>query len=1071
MRLRRRISSTIISFHRCLHSSKSPDRTRDEIIQDRQNSFSWYQKHIYRPHQHFTYDPCSWSREAEERCKTPLPFSSRLQTVRDRRIDEDCAEAMNRKHKMNSVNEKKNSQLVSKRGNEDPTLALHSPSHLELVRKIEELTEYLESYRFAKYTTEQKRQNLIKKREMCILQLFYQWIRTVAFSESLESSDSSGQEGTPVLSLKSHLCIWCLLLQHKEILMVGLQNDMIPKGRKFVDGDSNQGAKTNCDLTGMTQTERNIKVDVERTEGEGDTINSSLFPFPFDDTPTLLAQISESVIKRVFLCEYSNRICSLPLESLIELFSIVTHYYSFKNETIKKIRTKKTATTLREDRDEDKNLSTFMVDEKSSDHIESYSTSLSESFSLKTITRSLLLSIIHSLSDRQRRTLPVLPNTQNGAEVLNSGEIRNSPPLAVCSADPLYMNSPEENSPLLNEQILSSLMVQLFSESLWRLWTVFPSQKGVNASSPQNVKNEADDLALLQLFCYRKACQLVKSKAESMTYILKHSLPSPPSQLHQLRAVANADSQEDSLQRDIPRVPPFICFPQTMRMIRKNSPVVTASSSMNIPCRGRGVQPLTNPEETTLLLESITYVVWMSSLLFSTGSPQGQKMDIKKKSMAGKPIAEVETLQQDNNAMVHLLLNSKGINADALRDSIKGRKLFEECFEKVMEALYFTPNYDLPPGIVVLFCSMCLEENGERLLWEKQRNGSPSTPNVLEEEELECRVALQLLDNLYHILLLLSRLEVQLHVSEKQLCRLFFCLTKRSTFIIENGEKMLAMCSAAPPEVNEKSFGSKWRLKNGYYEKDLLQQRKKWLPSLEGYVKECKRLQGITIGRILFSSSVQAKHFYMYESCRNSEDRVQFLPNTDSSKMPWEIHFCCYTRIRIPNRLWIDACRYRGVWPLAICRRDSTGKKQSLSCFFSSECPEREQSATEKQTRRHANEFAQLSKANGERKTINSEVYAALIEMRSRSTDTPLNVASAQCILRCLSNLTPEVVSVSFSLHGNQREKRILFETDWERVWSQFSRLTYTPAISSLLQQTMKVLSESSQEEGKVVAV
>ncbi|KAG8346069.1 hypothetical protein TRVL_03107 [Trypanosoma vivax] len=67
----------------------SPDRTRDEEIQDRQNAFCWADKHLYRPHQHFTYDPCSWSRPLQEKVKQKLSIVERL-----RILEEQDAEAL-----------------------------------------------------------------------------------------------------------------------------------------------------------------------------------------------------------------------------------------------------------------------------------------------------------------------------------------------------------------------------------------------------------------------------------------------------------------------------------------------------------------------------------------------------------------------------------------------------------------------------------------------------------------------------------------------------------------------------------------------------------------------------------------------------------------------------------------------------------------------------------------------------------------------------------------------------------------------------------------------------------------
>jgi hypothetical protein len=54
---------------RAIHRHHSPDRTFSQEIQDRQNTFDWSRRHIFRPHQHFSYDPSNWSRPLEEKTK------------------------------------------------------------------------------------------------------------------------------------------------------------------------------------------------------------------------------------------------------------------------------------------------------------------------------------------------------------------------------------------------------------------------------------------------------------------------------------------------------------------------------------------------------------------------------------------------------------------------------------------------------------------------------------------------------------------------------------------------------------------------------------------------------------------------------------------------------------------------------------------------------------------------------------------------------------------------------------------------------------------------------------------
>ncbi|RNF14705.1 uncharacterized protein Tco025E_05786 [Trypanosoma conorhini] len=74
---------------RLVRRKLSPDRTRDEEIQDRQNAFVWHEKHIFRPHQHFTYDPSSWSRPLEEKMKAKRKLSlvERLRALEEREAE------------------------------------------------------------------------------------------------------------------------------------------------------------------------------------------------------------------------------------------------------------------------------------------------------------------------------------------------------------------------------------------------------------------------------------------------------------------------------------------------------------------------------------------------------------------------------------------------------------------------------------------------------------------------------------------------------------------------------------------------------------------------------------------------------------------------------------------------------------------------------------------------------------------------------------------------------------------------------------------------------------------------
>lgn len=64
----------------------SPDRTYNEEVEDSQNSFRWAARHTFRPHQHYTYDPSSWSRKLDEITKKAkrLTFVERLEALRQR---------------------------------------------------------------------------------------------------------------------------------------------------------------------------------------------------------------------------------------------------------------------------------------------------------------------------------------------------------------------------------------------------------------------------------------------------------------------------------------------------------------------------------------------------------------------------------------------------------------------------------------------------------------------------------------------------------------------------------------------------------------------------------------------------------------------------------------------------------------------------------------------------------------------------------------------------------------------------------------------------------------------------
>lgn len=68
-------ASSLFVARRHIHRHHSPDRNYSQQIQDRQNTFQWSSRHVFRPHQHFSYDPSSWSRKLEEKVKQQLKLS------------------------------------------------------------------------------------------------------------------------------------------------------------------------------------------------------------------------------------------------------------------------------------------------------------------------------------------------------------------------------------------------------------------------------------------------------------------------------------------------------------------------------------------------------------------------------------------------------------------------------------------------------------------------------------------------------------------------------------------------------------------------------------------------------------------------------------------------------------------------------------------------------------------------------------------------------------------------------------------------------------------------------------
>lgn len=1049
MRLRKVVRPTIFLLHRELHDTKSPDRTRDQIIQDRQNSFSWYRKHTYRPYQHFTYDPCSWSREAEEKSKTALPVLSRLQRVRERMGDHEGGAEENLRHTKPSLEEQKETDQNFSKSKDDPNCSRQSSSNLTLVRRIEDLTGYLDSPRFEKYTTEKRRETLINERKSCIVQLFLQWIRDDLLQVSYQSSITSPFPENVISLLKSDICIWCLLLQHKDIILGELENSFLQDGNMLGEHLSD-AAEEGKDQRWMSNMTRKDKIPLDITANEFLPVSSVAPPPTCREPQAVVALISENILKPALQHHEHDMLLSLSPETIIELFSILTDYHLCTNFSQKALR----RTSLFQPVTNYNPIRADVAQNSDMDNQSFDETPSSLLWPLAAWTPPLLLALQHALSLRQRMAFPVSTTQRHQkADEAPRGEMDQHLSLGNIGAT-FNMENDDETASEVQEEILSSVMVQLYTQSLWRLCTMLPLDLTLKGGFLQNEDVEKEDIYLLQLFGCRQACQVVKSKAENMSHLLKHSLPSPPSPLHQLRAISSKDHKKAAAEADIKHSSPSDCFSAAMRMLRRSSAVVNASPSMNIPCRGKGIRPLTDPEDTTLLLESMTYIVWMSSTLFSEG------------------LSEEKGKQSCTDATVKecILHNTKLTSSEVRKAKIGGRKLFQDCFEAVMEALYFTPNYDLPPDIVVLFCSLCLEEGSQCLLWDGQELSSPTIEDAVTEEEREKRMTLLQLDNLYHILLLLSRLELQLHVTESMLCRLFWSLSKRGAPILQKAERLIFKGSENMEEDSGTPMFSKSETKKRGKPQELALEKSKWLHPLYVYVKECKRLQGITLERILSSSSVQAKHLYGHDNRKTKKGIFDCNSLTQHPQIPWEVHFCCYTKTRIPYRLWVDACRYRGVWPTQISGIGGAGKKRLISSSSCAQNTEDENKRNNNQFSRDANGLPKCSQTGMESEEINKEIYGALIEMRSRSAEIPLNVSEAQCLLNCLAKVSPDIL-FAYSSSSEEECRRRIAEKDWRAVWLQFPRLTYPTAISSLLSEVITVLSRNSLEQAKVMSV
>lgn len=165
----------------------SPDRNRAEQIRDRQNTFRWNKHHIFRPHQHFTYDPASWSREWREKDKAiPLIMQEKY-----------------------DIEHSKGLEIVE----ENDSLLSDIPINAFMqkqVRRIESLQDILFSPRHRGTITEKRKEQLREQIKVAVLDL-YNKICNISKCASI--------------SLSSRICVWDILLEHADILLFNAYNE------------------------------------------------------------------------------------------------------------------------------------------------------------------------------------------------------------------------------------------------------------------------------------------------------------------------------------------------------------------------------------------------------------------------------------------------------------------------------------------------------------------------------------------------------------------------------------------------------------------------------------------------------------------------------------------------------------------------------------------------------------------------------------------------------------------------------------------------------------------------------
>lgn len=1057
MRLRKTAHSSIILFPRLKHTVKCPDRTRDERIQDRQNAFAWHQKHIYRPYQHFTYDPCSWSRDLEEKSKPSFSF---FPSSHWRSKNNSSPEEISREHlsKSRILPEEKRKTIPHFLKNDDSYHhCLPNNSLPQIVRSIEQISEYLDSPRFERYITEKRKKRLRKKREKLLTDLFYRWINSSEIQGCVRSITVFKDQNITLPSLKCHICVLCLLLQYSDIIFAEITSNLHRKGSiedRSVALEEEMNSKRF--LENETERKRSINVCVKESGTNEDDFH---FLEVVDAGPEVFfAQLSKIILLRVFSHNLNSILSFLPLESFIELFSIWNSFYSFfESSGINETRTCKHYSENYE------NFASGGLKSAQNTGAES-SSSVSDMISmvpsLHSVKHSLLVALLNSLSERLRSSSPA---HSSHPHIVNSCASHASQNCAFLNA-PIPAAEDKERPIHLSEErgeILSPVMIQLFTQSLWQL-CMRTTYNQMNCTT----KNMNENFSSI-VFAYRLACQIIKNQAEYYTRLLQHSLPSLSSPVHQLRAFANCSIEVDCTSNEVAETPSSISLLRSTLMLKKKPSAVNMLSSASIPCQGKLIRPVTSPEDIHLLLESITHLVWISPVLSTERKRQENKIPFPRGTDKWASInAMNELLSGSTNFNFFPLTNESSTSPDH-QSKAGTRKLFQDCFAAVMEAIYFSPNYDLPKDCVSLFCSLCLEENSDFLLWGEQETFSSSRQQSISTNDIEIENTLFHLDNLYHIFLLLSRVEMQTNVPETLLCRLSLAVSKRGALIIGKGEEMAAACEQRIHNDNRPPLGYGGRKVKKEAE-EIVRQQSKWLETLRAYVKECKRLQGFTLKRILSSSSVQAKHFYQLDTKNKSDSIVQQFSNSSGLQLPWEVHLCCYTKVGISNTLWVDACCCRGVWPRCFCGVNKKKEEVIVPISYS------KQQTVFKSSKRKMEQHCSTSDVaeRNDRECVTKEVYAALIDLRSRSLNSSLNVTSAECLLQCALKISLDHSLHDFRSLAEQEVKNILLETDWESVWSQFPNLTYSPAISLLLHTAaIAISSKILVEQKKVVRI